>query len=72
MGSGVRIMMCPDGHLMGRMENGERRDGFRVKRSSHPTDIIAQWAFTGDLSSPYSVENTGNSEIHRKRENARA
>ena len=44
----------------------------RVKRSSYPTDMIAQWAFTVDLSFPYSVENTGNSEIHRKRENSRA
>lgn len=32
MGSDVRIMMCPDGYVMGRMENGERRDGFKGKK----------------------------------------
>lgn len=44
----------------------------RVKRLSHPRDIIVQWAFTVDFSFPYLVKNTGNSEIHRKRENSRA
>jgi hypothetical protein len=32
MGSDVRIMMCLDGYVMGRMENGERRDGFKGKK----------------------------------------
>lgn len=32
MGSDVRIMMCLDGYLMGRMENGERRGGFKGKK----------------------------------------
>lgn len=44
----------------------------RVKRLSHPRDIIVQWAFPVDVSFPYSVKTTGNSEIHRKRKNSRA
>lgn len=48
------IMMCPDGNLVVRLEDGERRMGLRVERS-HPRDITAQWAFTIDFSSPYSL-----------------